>query len=89
MANNIRGSMQNGRVASAVSGTSELRIPTQLPLKTTQDSSVVQFCDWLLATKESPENFAPQVKCRSGDDPSYSSERKLKAVVGLGRDFDV
>jgi len=59
---NIRGTPPNGRVASAVTGTVEIRLPIQLPqqlLQRTgggsaqqQDLSAVLYGDWLVASRD-------------------------------------
>jgi hypothetical protein len=98
---NIRGSAQNGRVVSALSGTTELRIPIQLPINTQQDASVVLFGDWLFAKPDASAPFFRKTSVGLGLRKSlqgipimynicYSrSEGKVKASFGLGRDFDV
>jgi hypothetical protein len=99
---NIRGSAHNGRVASALSGTTELRIPIQLPIQNTQqDASIVLFGDWLFAKPDVATPFFRKSSVGLGLRKSlqgipimynicYSKgEGKVKASFGLGRDFDV
>ena len=54
-ANNIRGAKSNGRVSNAIRGTTEVRIPVDVPMlkSAQQDTSLVLFGDWLFATKDS------------------------------------
>ena len=98
---NIRGAAPNDRVMSSLSGTTELRIPIELPFKTRQDASVVIFGDWLLAKPDAAEPFFRKSSVGLGlrkslqgipikYDVSYSKkERKIKASFGLGRDFEL
>ena len=98
---NIRGATPNGQVSTALSGTTELRIPIQLPIqKLRQDASVVVFGDWLFAKKDAASTFFRKSSVGLGlrksvqgipiqYDFSYSSDGKIRAVFGLGRDFDV
>jgi hypothetical protein len=97
---NIRGSTPNGRVSSLVRGTTELRIPLQLPsrLKLQQDASVVVYGDWLLAIKDSSAPIDRKSCVGMGlrksiqgiplqYDVTYSNKGKVKAMFGLGSDF--
>lgn len=98
---NIRGAKENGRVASCLQGTTELRVPVDIPIRQTrQDGSVVVFGDWLLATEGSNSPFYKKTCFGVGlrksiqgfplqFDVTYSKDLKLKTSIGLGRDFDV
>lgn len=96
----IRGSTPNGRVSSALRGTTELRVPIQLPsrLKVQQDASIVFFGDWLLAVKDPSTPISRKTSVGLGlrksiqgiplqYDVIYSDEGKLKSMFGLGSDF--
>lgn len=99
MACSIRGTTPNGRVTSALRGTTELRVPLQLPhrLNTPQDATVVVYGDWVFATDSSSPFYRKSCvglglrKTLQGIplqyDVTYSHEGKLKAVFGLGSDF--
>ena len=99
---NIRGAGRNGRISSALTGTTELRIPIQLPSeKVVQDASVVVFGDWLFAKQDVSSSFTRKSSVGLGIRKSvqgipvqynlcYSpTESKIKATFGLGRDFEV
>jgi len=100
IANTIRDSTDNGLVASALRGTTELRIPVDIPkIQTQQDGKLVFFGDWLLAT---PNLNTPIYRKSSVGvglrksvqgipvryDLCYTWEGKIKGSVGLGRDFE-
>ena len=98
--NNIRGATPNGRVYSAVRGSTELRLPVDIPLvKTRQDASIVLFGDWLVASADHMSSFYKKTSVGVGlrkslqgiplqCDFSYS-EGKIKTAFGLGSDFTV
>jgi hypothetical protein len=96
----IRGVGQSGKVSTALCGSTELRIPIQLPIQTVrQDASVVLFGDWIFAKKDASSTFCRKSsvglglrKSLQGVPAQYNlsySEGKLKATFGLGRDFEV
>jgi len=100
--NNIRGDAVNGRISHALVGTTELRIPIQIPsiIKTRQDAGLVVFGDWLVAAKDSQFAFYRKSCIGVGlrksvqgiplkCDVSFSQEGKLKTMFGLGGDFDI
>ena len=98
---NIRGDSTNGRVSHALVGTTELRIPVQIPaftrIQTRQDAGVVVFGDWSFATKDSQSGKScigvglrksvqgVPLKC----DFSFSQEGRTKVAFGVGGDFDI
>jgi hypothetical protein len=99
VANNIRGASANGRVASAIRGTTEVRIPVDLPRIRQQDASIVLFGDWLLATKDASFHFCRKSSVGIGIRKNlqglplhcnfcYAGDGKIKTLFGLGRDFD-
>jgi hypothetical protein len=99
VANNIRGAVVNGRVASAIRGTTELRIPIDLPRIRQQDTSIVLFGDWLFATKDASFTFCRKSSVGIGIRKNlqglplhcnfcYAGDGKIKTLFGLGRDFD-
>lgn len=101
VANSIRGSSRNGMVSTAVCGTTELRIPIQLPLKTQQDASIVLFGDWMVAKGDVSSRFVRKTGVGVGLRKSLQGipimcnvcyakdEGKVKTTFGLGKDFDV
>ena len=101
IANNIRGAKSNGRVSSALRGTTEIRIPVDIPKlpRKEQDASVVLFGDWLFATKDSTSPIFRKSSVGIGIRKSlqglplqcnlcYAGDGKIKTLFGLGRDFD-
>jgi hypothetical protein len=101
IAHNIRGSSLNGRVASALTGTTELRVPIDIPVvQIRQDTNVVFFGDWLFAAKDSQSSFRRKSCVGVGVrksvqgiplkyDLCYSSDDgKFQSAFGLGADFD-
>jgi outer membrane protein assembly factor BamA len=99
---NIRGNALNGRVSSSIQGTTELRVPVDIPLlkQLQQDASVVVFGDWLLAKQDTSSGFYRKSCIGVGIrksvqglplkfDLTYSKDSKVKTSFGLGRDFDV
>jgi outer membrane protein assembly factor BamA len=94
----IRGASPNGRTSSSVKGTTELRVPFTLPKL--GDASVVLFGDWFYVQKDLSSKFYSKSSIGIGFrknvqglplkyDVCYSSEGKVKAMFGLGPDFDV
>ena len=88
IANTIRGcsssaTISHGRIATALRGTSELRIPIDIPkVPTQQDGKLVLFRDWLLATS-SPTNDS--ISNRNNNvDPSSSSISYRQSCIGIG-----
>lgn len=101
VSNDIRGAKSNGRVASALRGTTELRIPVDIPIfpSNQQDAKVVLFGDWLFATKDSRSAIYRKSSCGIGLRKSiqgfpvhcnlcYAGDGKIKTLFGLGRDFE-
>lgn len=99
---NIRGTVPNGCVYSAVSGTAEIRVP--IPILShfyngQQDLSAVLYGDWMLATKDACSNNILRKSCVGVGlrknvqgiplqyDVTYSASGKVKAQFGLGADF--
>jgi hypothetical protein len=102
VANNIRGSSCNGAILSALRGTTELRVPVDIPLKkiTQQDLSMVLFHDWIVGAKDTTSPFFRKSSVGLGIRKNiqglpvqynlcYSNDGKIKSTFGLGRDFDV
>jgi len=105
LAANIRGAPPNGLVASSLRGTTELRVPVNIPIvkdKIRQDANMVVFGDWLVGATADASNNNLFRKTSLGFglrksfqgvplqvDLTYSKELKLKTSFGLGRDFDV
>lgn len=100
LAANIRGSPSNGMVTSSLRGTTELRIPVNVPIikNMRQDGNIVVFGDWLVGAEESSlfRKSSLGLGLRKSIqglpiqfDVTYSKELKLKTSFGLGRDFDV
>ena len=101
IANNIRGAKSNGRVSSAIRGTTEVRIPVDVPMLkgTQQDISLVLFGDWLFATADSASPIFRKSSVGIGIRKSlqglplhcnlcYAGDGKIKTLFGLGRDFE-
>ena len=101
VANDIRGARSNGRVSSAIRGTTEVRIPVDIPRLSSrhQDASLVLFGDWLFATKDSKSAIFRKSSVGIGIRKSlqglplhcnfcYSGDGKIKTLFGLGRDFE-
>jgi hypothetical protein len=100
VASNIRGSTPNGRVMTALRGTTEIRLPINLPRQVRQDATVVLYSEWLLACKGPSMPFFRKSAVGIGFrktiqgiplkyDISYSKDGKLKTAFGLGADFYV
>jgi outer membrane protein assembly factor BamA len=102
VANNIRGSSCNGAISSALRGTTELRVPVDIPLKKImqQDLSMVLFHDWIVGAKDTTSPFFRKSSVGLGIRKSiqglpvqynlcYCNDGKIKSTFGLGRDFDV
>jgi hypothetical protein len=100
--NRVRGATPNGRVSSAIHGTTEIRVPIQLPsrLQTGQpeDASLVLYGEWLLAVQDMSSPIVRKSSVGIGlrksiqgfplqYDVTYSNEGKIKAMFGLGKDF--
>jgi hypothetical protein len=94
----IRGATPDGRASSSVKGTTEIRIPIDVPRL--GDGSVVFFGDWFCVQKDRTSSFYGKSSIGIGlrknfsglplkYDVCYSSEGKIKAMFGLGPDFDV
>ena len=100
IANNIRDSSENGRISSAIRGTTELRIPVDIPkIKTFQDGKLVFFGDWLYATPDMKTPIYRKSSVGIGVrksfqgipvryDLCYTWEGKIRGQIGLGRDFE-
>ena len=101
VANNIRGAKSNSRVSSAIRGTTEVRIPVDIPMLSSrqQDASVVLFGDWLFATKDSSSPIFRKSSVGIGIRKNlqglplhcnlcYAGDGKIKTLFGLGRDFE-
>jgi hypothetical protein len=91
-----QGGSNSERVASSLVGTTELRIPIQLPRL--DDASVVLFGDWCLSSAGVNQKFKRRssvgVSFRKRFqglpikyDVSYTQDRKIGAFFGLGADF--
>lgn len=91
-----QGGSNSERVASSLVGTTELRIPVQLPRL--DDASVVLFGDWCLSSAGVNQKFKRRssvgVSLRKRFqglpikyDISYTQDRKIGAFFGLGSDF--
>lgn len=91
-----QGGSNSERVASSLVGTTELRIPIQLPRL--DDASVVLFGDWCLSSAGVNQKFKRRssvgVSLRKRFqglpikyDISYTQDRKIGAFFGLGSDF--
>lgn len=100
----IRGGTPNGRISTALMGSTELRIPLELDipvLKNIQDNaSLVLFGDWVSTRKNNGSSFSIEKSIGVGVrkvaqgiplkvDFSYAGNGKIKSSFGLGRDFDV
>lgn len=101
VANNIRGAKSNSRVSSAIRGTTEVRIPVDVPMlkSSQQDASLVLFGDWLFATKDSRSTIFRKSTVGVGIRKSLqglplhcnlclAGDGKIKTLFGLGRDFE-
>ena len=101
VANNIRGAKSNGSVSSAIRGTTEVRIPVDVPMlkSAQQDTSLVLFGDWLFATKDSTSPIFRKSTVGVGIRKSlqglplhcnlcYAGNGRIKTLFGLGRDFE-
>lgn len=99
---NIRGTGDIGSISSAITGTTELRVPITLPIDNTQqDASIVVFGDWLVAKESSSPVYFRKSSIGLGlrktlqgiplkVNISYlRGEGKIKSTFGLGHDFDV
>jgi len=98
---NVRGG-RSSALTTALSGTTELRIPIQLPVsQVRQDASVVLFGDWVLGKSDCTSPFARRACVGLGFrksiqgipltlDVTYSKmEKKIKTNLSLGRDFEI
>ena len=101
VANNVRGAKSNGHVSSAIRGTTEVRIPIDIPMLSSreQDANVVLFGDWLFATKDSTSPIFRKSSVGIGFRKNlqglplhcnlcYAGDGKIKTLFGLGRDFE-
>lgn len=100
IANKIRGLEPFARAVTAVRGTTEIRIPLDLPIGIVQDSNVVLFGDWVFAAPDFKSAFAKQTCVGIGFrkafqgiplkfDLSYGADGKIRNNFGLGADFSV
>jgi hypothetical protein len=94
----IRGAIPDGRASSSVKGTTEIRVPVDIPRL--GGGSVVFFGDWFCVQNERKSRFYGKSSIGIGlrkhfsglplkYDVCYSNEGKIKAMFGLGSDFDV
>ncbi|KAL7568512.1 hypothetical protein ACA910_002632 [Epithemia clementina (nom. ined.)] len=101
IANSIRGSLSEDEgVATAVRGTTELRIPLDIPkIQTQQDGKIVFFGDWVYATSDSKCPMRRKSCVGLGlrktvqgipirYDVCYTHEGQIRHSVGIGRDFE-
>lgn len=90
----------NGAISTSLAGTTEIRIPVNLPTdKFRQDASIVIFGDWLFAKNKPNSPLFRKSSIGVGlrktlqgipvkYDVSYTGDGKVGASFGLGRDFD-
>jgi outer membrane protein assembly factor BamA len=94
----IRGASPDGIASSTVKGTAEVRIHLNTPRLA--ESSVIFFGDWFCVQKDPNSSFYVKSSIGIGFrkifqglplkyDICYSSDRKIKALFGLGPDFDI
>ncbi|GAX25120.1 hypothetical protein FisN_10Lh317 [Fistulifera solaris] len=102
LACNIRGAGDIGSISSAITGTTEIRVPVSLPIDNMeQDASIVLFGDWLFAKKSTTPSYIRKSCIGLGlrktlqgiplkVNISYlRGEGKIKSTFGLGRDFEI
>ena len=93
----IRGARPDGCASSSLKGTAELRVPISMPKM--GSGSMVFFGDWFFVQSTHKEPFYSKSSIGIGlrknvqglplkYDLCYSSEGKVKAMFGLGVDFD-
>ena len=97
----IRGAIPDGSATASITGTAEIRVPVDVsPRLGGGDGSVVFFGDWFCVQKDSKTPFYGKSSIGIGlrknfaglplkYDVCYSSGGKIKAMFGLGPDFDV
>ncbi|GAX21195.1 hypothetical protein FisN_10Hh317 [Fistulifera solaris] len=102
LACNIRGAGDIGSISSAITGTTEIRVPVSLPIDNMeQDASIVLFGDWLFAKESTTPSYIRKSCIGLGlrktlqgiplkINISYlRGEGKIKSTFGLGRDFEI
>ena len=99
---NIRGVDDIGSISSAITGTTEIRVPITLPIDNmAQDASIVLFGDWVFAKESASPAYVKKSSVGLGlrktlqgiplkVNISYlRGEGKIKSTFGLGNDFEV
>lgn len=99
----IRGAGDIRSVSSAITGTTEIRVPIPLPLvdSSQQDASIVLFGDWLFGKESSSSVYFRKSSIGLGIRKSVQGiplkvnisylrgEGKIKSSFGLGSDFEI
>jgi hypothetical protein len=102
LACNIRGAGDIGSISSAITGTTEIRVPVSLPIDNMeQDASIVLFGDWLFAKESVSPSYIRKSCIGLGLRKTLQGiplkinisflrgEGKIKSTFGLGRDFEI